>query len=190
MATGSRINVGLPQFPSGVPNELFSQFFTIYSAIQNLASQLSQLAGIDAQETDVWNQLTVDDTLWQINPGRIYLKQNEALNFGHCASLILSGTELQVRFANATNNTRPAIGFVTSTNHVSSVGQFCEVTVGIGLITGVASLIAPNRYFLSTTNGVVTNVAPAAGGNIAQVVGVALAANRLLMNIPQIWTQL
>jgi hypothetical protein len=190
MVTGSRIQLGLPQLPSGLPDNLQNQFILVYNAINNLSRQLSEFAGIDEQPSDIWNQLTVDQTIWQINPGRFYVKQNEALTFGHCVSLVSVGAEIQARKANATNNTKPAYGFVTSTDHVSGAGLFCEVTLGIGLITGVLGLAPPQRYFLSTTDGVITNVAPAAAGNIVQVVGFALAGNRLLMNIPLIWTQL
>ena len=191
MATvsGSRITTGLPQFPSGVPDNLFNQFFLLYQALNNLAAQISELSGIDAQDSSVWSQLTVDQTLWQINPGRFYAKQNEAVAFGACVSLFLVGAELQVRNANATGNAKQAIGFVSSTNHVVAVGSFCEVTVSIGLITGIGGLIAGSRYFLSTTNGIITNTAPVAAGNIEQVVGVAFAANRLLMNIDRAFIQ-
>jgi hypothetical protein len=191
MATivGSKLQTGLPQFPSGVPDALYNQFFSIYQAISNLARQVSEFTGIDAEDQEVWNQLTVDQTVWQINPGRLYVIQNEAMAFGECASLILVGAEVQVRKANATDNTRPAYGFISSINHASSVGSFCEVTLGIGMITGVGGLAAPQRYFLSTTSGVITNGAPVAAGNIEQVVGFALAGNRLLMNITMNWIQ-
>lgn len=185
----SKIITGLSQLPEGAPPELFQQFTQLYNAIQNICKQISQFTGIDQQPSDVWSQLSLDDTIFGAAPARLYVKQNEALSFGHCASPILVGTELQVRFANATNNTRPAIGFVTSTDHIPSVGAFCEITLLQGLITGVNAMLVPNRYFLSTTNGLITNVAPVAAGNIEQVVGWALAGNRLIMNVDQAWIQ-
>lgn len=189
MAIGSRINLGLPQFPEGVPTELFNQFFLLYQALRNLSSQFSELLGIDEANQDLWSQLSIDQTLYQGNMGRWYVQQYEALNFGECVSPILDAGVLKVRKANATDNTKPAIGFVSSSTHVSAIGQFCEVTIGIGLITGVAGMIEGTRYFLSTTDGVIVNVAPVAAGNIEQVVGIALASNRLLMNIDQAWIQ-
>lgn len=189
VASGSKIILGLPQLPEGVPPELFNQFFTIYNAIQNLLRYVSQYAGIDAQTTDVWSQLSVDDTVWQINPTRIYLPQFESLAFGNAVALILDAGVLKVRKANATNNTKPCIGFVSSSNHTAGAGNFCEVTMSVGMLTGLAGMVAGTRYFLSTTDALITNVAPVAAGNIEQVVGVALASNRLLMNIDLAWIQ-
>lgn len=186
----SKIITGLSQLPEGVPPELYQQFVQVYNAIQNLGRQISQFVGIDAQSSDVWSQVSIDDTIFAFSPARLYVKQNEgAMQFGHCVAPILVGTELQVRFANAANSTRPAIGFISSTDHVPTIGSFCEVTTLVGMITGVSGLLVPNRYFLSTTNGLVTNVAPVAAGNIEQVVGLAMAGNRLLMNINQTWIQ-
>jgi len=186
---GSKIQTGLPQVPSGVPEPLFNQFFIIYQAIQNLARQFSEFAGVDEWDSTIWSQLSIDDTIWKINPARLYVPQNEALVYGECASLILDAGILKVRKADATNNTRPAVGFVSSQDHVSAVDQFCETTIGVGLITGVSGMITAARYFTHTTPGVITNVAPVAAGNIEQVVGVALSGNRLLMNIDQAWIQ-
>jgi hypothetical protein len=184
-----RIILGLPQLPEGVPPELFNQFFIIYQAINNLLRQISQFAGIDAQDSTIWDQLSVDDTIWQIVPTRWYARQNEALNFGDAVSAFLSSGELQVRKANATDNTRPCIGFVTSQDHTSSIGSFCEVTASVGLITGISGMTAGTRYFLSTSAGLITSTAPVAAGNIEQVVGIALASNRLLVNINMAWVQ-
>lgn len=189
MALGSRIVTGLSQFPEGVPKELFNQFFTIYQAIQNLNRQYVELLGIDEATPDLWSQLTMDQTLYQANLGRLYIKQLEAVSFGNCISLILDAGELKIRKANATDNTRPAAGFVSSQDHVVGIGSMCEITLGVGLITGVGGMIPATRYFLSTTNAIITNLAPVAAGNIEQVVGVALASNRLLMNIDHAWIQ-
>lgn len=189
MAIGSKINVGLSQFPEGVPKELFGHFFTIYNAIRNLANQLSLYAGVDGQTIDTWGQLSLDDTIFHGNLARWYPIQYEALGFGDCVSAILDVGEVKVRKANATDNTKPACGFVTSTDHVSIAGARCEVMVGTGYITGVGGMIAGIRYFLSTTDGLIQNTAPVAGGNIEQVMGLALASNRLFMNLNFDWKQ-
>jgi len=189
MTVGSKIQTGLPQFPEGVPKELFSQFFNIYTAIQNLARQLSTYAGVDQQDTSVWNQVTIDDTILVGGMQRWYVIQYEALTFGQVVSPILDAGTLKVRKANATNNTKPACGIVISSNHISAIGAYCEVGIGIGLVTGISGMVAGTRYFLSTTDGLVSNTAPVAAGNIEQVVGWAMASNRLFMNLNMAWIQ-
>lgn len=73
------------------------------------------------------------------------------------------------RLANATNDTKPAHGFVMSAvaaNASAVVYVDGENTVLTGLSTGA-------RYYLSTSPGKVTATPPSASGNIVQLVGVA-----------------
>jgi hypothetical protein len=189
LVNSSRINIGLPQLPDNVPSEFFGHFQPVYTAIHNLAKQLSQYAGVDEYPSDWWNQLTVDDTIYVGGTARWYTKAYEDLSVGHCVSPIIDAGSLKVRKANATNNTKPACGFVTAIG-TGAAGTEVEVMVGQGLILGVAGMTPGNRYFLSTSDGLITGVAPAAAGNIRQVVGLALASNRLLMNLNFDWTQL
>ncbi len=178
----SKINLGLPQIPEGVPPELFSQFLLLYNATRNLANALSLYGGVDAQPSDFWSQLTVDDTIFDGNLNRWYVKANEAVSFGEVVSPILSGAELQVRLANATNNTRWACGIVNTVG-ITPIGSFCEVIVGRGMVTGISGMVAGSRYWLSTTNGAIANTPAVAAGNIEQYAGFALASNRLLFDL-------
>jgi hypothetical protein len=180
MANDSRIIVGLPQFPENVPQELFNSFFTVYTAIHNLARSLSLYAGVDPVPEAEQSQVTVDDTIQDGNLNRWYAKANEIISFGAAVSPILVGSELQVRLANATNASRWCCGFVNSIGTFSA-GQYVEIRTR-GLITGVAGMISGDRYWLSTTNGVIQNAAPAGAGNIVQVLGFALSPTRLLSN--------
>lgn len=179
----SKIILGLPQLPIGVPDELFDQFKSIYFAMQNLADSVSKYVGVDELDSTLWDQLIVDDTVFPSTPGRWYPKQAEALSFGQLVSPILSGGILQAQLANATNNTRWACGIVTSSDHQSVIGQRCEVSLGTALITGITGLIVGGRYWLNTVNGQVVAAAPIAAGNIEQFVGWAIDANRLVMHI-------
>lgn len=183
MIFGSRVQTGLPQLPEGVPPELYSNFLTIYNSIHNLARQIATYAGVDEQPSDIWSQLSVDDTLIVGNMNRWYVKQNEALLFGQVVAPVLVGAELRVRKANATNNTKWACGIVSSSDHVSGADNFCEVRVGNWFCDGIAGLTPGARYWLSTVDGLITNVAPVAAGNIEQYIGWAVAGNRLLVDI-------
>lgn len=179
----SKISIGLPQSPEGVPQELFVPLFQVYAAIQNLRQFLATYTGADELAQDLWPQVTVDETLWPGNLRRWYTKQNEAINFGSVVSPILVGSEMRVRLANATDNTRPAVGICTSNDHTPGVGNFCEITIGDGFIASIAGMTPGQRYWLSTVSGVISNVPAVAAGNIEQYVGWAMAANRLVMSI-------
>lgn len=184
----SKININLSQTPEDVPKELFNPFFRVYNAIQSLAAALSKYAGVDQEPTDYWGQLTVDDSIFAGNMNRWYVKANENIGYGSVVSAIFTAGTLQVRNANATDNTRPACGICNTVGGVIA-GNFCEVLLGTGMSAGIAGMTPGTRYFLSTTNGLITNVAPVAAGNIEQVVGLALAANRILMNLNFAWVQ-
>lgn len=188
IVNSSKINAGLPQVPDNVPVELFQAFLPTYNAIHNLERLLSQYAGVDTYPPEWWSQLTLDDTIYLGGTTRWYPIAFEPLAFGNCVAPILDAGVLKVRKANATTNVKFACGFVTSPNPVVA-GQNVEVMVGQGFITGVAGLVAGQRYFLSTVDGLITNVAPVAAGNIEQVVGLAMAGNRLLMNLNFGWIQ-
>lgn len=185
----SRVQTGLSETPEGVPDALYRVFFQLYTAIHNLEAFISAFTGIDPQPQSLWNQVSPLDTVMSGNLNRVYIQQFEPLGFGNCVSFVVDGGVLKAQKANATTNAKFAVGFVTSTTHIPLAGQFCEVTIGMGLITGVAGMIAGARYFLSTTPAIITNSEPVAAGNIGQVVGVALTNTLLFMNVTQTWNQ-
>lgn len=183
----SKINLNLPQTPEDVPANLFGAFFRVYNAIQSLAAAVSKFAGVDPEPSQYWPQLTVDDSVFAGNMNRWYVQCAEAITYGAVVSAVFGAT-LQVRNANATDNTRPAHG-ICNTVGGGSVGGYIEVLVGTGMVAGIGGMTPGTRYFLSTANGIITNAAPVAAGNIEQVVGLALASNRLLMNLNFAWVQ-
>jgi hypothetical protein len=185
----SKINLGLPQLPEGVPEQLFQHFYQVYTAFQNLTRYLSQYAGVDEWDSSLWSQLGIDETIFPGTLGRWYVKQNEALTYGQAVSPIVSGAELQVRLANATNNTRWCCGIVSSQDHVSAIGEYCEVSVGVARLEGLAGMTAGQRYWLSTVNGTLANAPAVAAGNIEQLIGWALSPTRLLMNVSGYFVQ-
>lgn len=182
MLNNTKIQIGLPQFPDGIPPELQQPFIQIFNAVHNLVRYLSQFAGVDQQPVEVWSQLLLDDTLFAQNMNRVYLRCNENIPFGSMAAPIAVGAELQMRLANATNNTRWTSGLcITEGGGVA--GSFAEFMIGCGMVTGISGMILGARYWLNTVNGQIVNVAPVAAGNIEQFVGWAIASNRLFMNI-------
>lgn len=188
MINNTVINSGLPQLPEGVPQEAYNHFVLIYNAIHKLESLVSKYAGTDTLDPDIWDQVAVDDTVYSGNLNRFYLPAYEALAYGQVVSIINDAGTPKFRKANATNNTKPAFGFVTSPA-TAAIGERVEVIGGMGLISGVAGMTPGARYFLSTSDGLVTNAAPVAAGNIEQVIGVAITSTRLFMNLTYAWIQ-
>lgn len=73
--------------------------------------------------------------------------------------------------ADATNQTKPALFFVSGTNKVKTGGRHATLKIETGI-----TISAMDRLWLSkTTPGAVTNVPPAAAGNIQQLIGYAMA---------------
>lgn len=188
MINNSLINSGLPQLPEGVPNEAYNHFVQIYNAIHKLEALVAQYTGADSQDPLIWSQLTPEATLLSGNMNRLYLQAYEVLSYGNCVALVNDAGTAKFRKANATNNTKPAFGFV-NTPGTTAIGSYVEVICGVGLLQSVGGLTPGTRYFLSTTDGVITNGAPVAAGNIEQVLGVAITASRLFINISPFWIQ-
>lgn len=183
----SLVATGLPQFPEGVPPEQFSAFQTVYAAIHNLERLLSFYAGVDSQPAADWSQLTADQTFFDGNLNRLVLRANEAISFGQVVAPILVGGEVQLRLANATNNTRWACG-ISITSGIIPIGSFVEIKTR-GIFEGIGGMIAGSRYWVSTAAGSVQNAAPVAAGNIEQVAGWAVAPNRLICNFDSFFIQ-
>jgi hypothetical protein len=183
----SPINVSLPTLPQGVKPEDFNQFSLLYNAINSLLLGVTQFCGLAARPSTEWNQLSPTDTLFPQNVNRLYGAATETIAFGALVS-IENSSGMKFRNANATGNTRPALGFCNTVGGIAS-GAFGEVIVGMGLSTGIAGLVIGTRYFLSTTNGLVTNTEPVAAGNIGQPVGMALSSS-LFFFMPTLgWVQ-
>ena len=79
--------------------------------------------------------------------------------------------------ANATDGTKPAIGFVKAVD--PSRGEIAL----FGILGGFSSLTPDAIYYLDTTDGSITLTAPSAGGTIKQKVGRAWSTTKLMVNI-------
>lgn len=82
-----------------------------------------------------------------------------------------------VRKADAVSEGKEAHGFVKS-----SVSSAASATIYLpgDTITGLTGLTQGARYFLSTTAGLTTSTAPAATGNVAQMIGIANSATSII----------
>lgn len=165
-----------------LPPELRGVFSDIFNAITQIQYVFHAYIGIGQHFSSDWAALPYSKTLHQASQTRLYVQATEAINYGYAISLVDSGGALKVRNANATNNTRPCHGFCTTQGGIA-LNAYGEIILFVGLLPGLAGLTRATRYFLSTTNGLITNVAPVAAGNIEQPVGIAPATDALIFNV-------
>lgn len=92
----------------------------------------------------------------------------------------------KMRKANASDNTKVAVGFVTADIVADSWG----IVTRSGLHPLLTSLTPAAFYYLSTTSGLITATKPVTVGNIVQPVGYAINATELICDISLQYTQL
>ena len=166
--------------PDELSPELKAALTPVYESIQQIIQALVNECGIGQQSPQFWSQLA--GTASQLKPGnlnRLYVEATEALQSGAAVNVFLSGGILKARNANATNNTKFANGFASDAIASGAVGEVI-LAHGVAIITG---LTPGANYFLSTVNGLITNVAPVAAGNIEQYVGIAIDSTHLFFNL-------
>ncbi len=102
---------------------------------------------------------------------------SESLTAGDFVNLYNNAGTINVRKADATNNTKPADGFV-----LANVTSPANATVYLisAINTAVSGLTVGADYYLSTTPGSVTSTAPSSSGNIVQRLGKARTATALI----------
>lgn len=180
----SPVDFRIPQTPSDeLPSAVKGTFNELYGAVQQIIQTFTQYCGIGQQPGQFWDQLASQDitsTVLSGNLRRLYITAFEDLPYGAVVCIFDDTGTLKARLANATDNTKPVDGFC------STVGGILAATVGeIQLSTGVipvSGLTLGARYFLSTTDGLITDTAPVAAGNIEQYLGVALTTGALYLN--------
>jgi hypothetical protein len=170
---------GLPQFPIDADPRMESDLRDIYNAIRTLADQIGQYGGFETTY-DIYQ--SPDQIAYTAGPykRRVYCKALAALDYGHAVNLVLSGGELKAQAANATTNTKPAHGF-NNTTGTCAIGDTIEIALPVCYVTSIGGLTTGAFYYLSTTDGLITNTPPAAVGNLVQIVGFAITANVLFV---------
>lgn len=106
---------------------------------------------------------------------------------GQLVAVYLSGGVLHARLANATDNTKPAVGFCPRGGVTS--GSSGEI-VTYGMNEYCSGLTIGSQYYLDTTNGLMTVTKPVGAGKIVQPLGFAISATTLFFTPNNNWTQL
>jgi hypothetical protein len=179
----SPVDFRIPQGPpDGLPPAITGAFEEVYNTMQQFILAFVNNCGIGQQRPNDWSALAGSpSTILANNMGRLYVLASENIAFGAAINLFNNGGVLGARNANATNNTKPCDGFCSTSGGITA-GSVGEVIV-CGGTTTITGLVLGTRYYLSTSNGQVTAVAPVAAGNIEQYLGVALSTTTLLFNI-------
>lgn len=179
-------NIGLPQLPLNSDPKIEPDLRDIYSAIRNLNYFLGQYGGFETPEVSYRNQAGALYTGGYYKR-RFYCAALENINYGALVCIgTLGGSSFGAYNANATNSTRPCYG-ICNTAGTTAAGSLVEVVLPTCLVSSIGGLVAGTRYFLSTVNGTLTNVAPAVAGNIHQAIGVALDTKVLFFNPNYDW---
>lgn len=174
-----RLNLG-QSAPTGLSAEMRAALDPIYNALNQLLYAFNQYAGVAPWPNAQWDQLTPDITLKLQNLQRLYVPFTDACSGGDLVNLWSDAGVLSARKANATDATKPASGWSTG---IVAAGARGEMMFGNGLCIQFAGLTTAQEYWLSTTSGLLTAVAPTGAGNIQQSVGFALSPTMMWFHI-------
>lgn len=183
-----KIQLGLPQLPPDeTPKELYGLFMYVFQAIHNLHRGVSSYCGIDAPDVDIRDQLTYQDTLLGGNFTRMYPIAAVNISRGQVINLYNNAGALNARLAVATGASTVAHGIADAS---VLAGERVAINWLRGTLDSVGSMTLGTLYYLSTTAGAVQSTKPVNVGEIVQPIGLALASDTLLMDIPLSFQQL
>jgi hypothetical protein len=186
----SQVDFRIPQSPPDwLKPELQNALAELYNTVQLIIGAFVNNCGISQQAPSDWTLLATQaptSTLLAGNLNRLYVQASEAIASGAAISLHNVAGVLQVRNANATNNTKACDGFCTTSTGIAA-GSYGEVQLHSG-VASIGGLVVGTRYYLSTVNGTISNVAAVAAGNIEQYLGIAITTTQLFFNT-HYWVQ-
>lgn len=183
------INIGLAQLPDNeLEPRIYQAFVAVHLAMANLVQQVSELTGIDAYPTDLWNQLTPATTLLTGNATRMYVPAGVNLTAGQIVNLYDNAGTLNARLAQANAASTMAHGIVNETVLAGETASINFLRTYTELIGGLA--VGTLYYLDPAVAGGITNVRPAAAGQIIQPIGVGLTSSTFAMDIPLSYIQL
>jgi hypothetical protein len=158
----------------------------VYNAIRSLQLAVTNLTGATQQDPLTWNSLPVTSTIQSQNLNRAYIKASVAIPYGAMINCFDSGgATLGIRLANAlSTNLKPCHGYCSTVGGILA-GAYGEVILSQGLTTSVGSMTVGTTYYLSTTDGLITNIKPSSP-NLGQAIGYSLGTQILYFNAPMV----
>jgi len=172
------INLGIGQLPETQDQNLFNELYKVYNSLHLLASSLDSYTGAVAKLESEWPDTPPSYSVLAQNGNRIYALYSETCGYGTIVNLYNDAGTPKIRKANATDNTKPAIGYCSVGTGVTA-GNYGEVILGGLYIVSGATI--GTIYYLSTVSGQLTSTKPAASGNIVQSIAYALSTTELYL---------
>lgn len=166
-------NIGLPQLPLNTDPKIEPDLRDLYNAIRNLSRLVGQY-GLFETPSEAYRTSEQAAFTSGVAKQRVYAIADEAVPYGAALHLFDTAGVLHARFANATDDTRPCTG-LCNTVGTAAVGETVEAVLPGNSVTSIGGLTPGLRYFLSTTDGVITTAAPGFPGNLREVLGFALS---------------
>jgi len=164
--------------PENIDPPVRLAFEEVYAGMRQIIRALVDLCGIGPKTVGEWTKYkNSTSTILSGNLRRFYAEAAEDITSNQLIAFWDSGAGLKVRLANATDNTRVAVGYCSTASGVltGGVGEFVLGT-GVPLFAG---LTIGAHYWLSTTAGAISNTPAVAAGNVEQYVGIAISTTEL-----------
>lgn len=173
------IDFRIPQAaPDGLEPQTRRAFEEVYGGLNQFVRALVTYCGIGPAVPANWTTYkNSSSTLLSGNLRRFYGEASEVITYGQMVSFFNDAGTLKIRLANATDNTRAAVGYCNVVAGVA-IGQMGEFILGTG-VPLFAGMTIGAHYWLATVNGNIANAPAIAVGNIEQYVGVAISATEL-----------
>lgn len=177
----SKILLGLPNLPPDtIDQKLWSEFLTVYRAIQNLLVGVSEFSGVDAPDAIEIASMDPTKYLLGANLARWYPTADIGILRGQMVKPSTSGS-------NRCTTANAAVGLVNSpaigvANQSVSAGQKVEVITN-GITDAIGGMVPGTLYYLSPTSGAVQNLRPVAAGQVIQPIGWAMSPSQMLLCI-------
>jgi hypothetical protein len=178
----------LPEIDQKQHPQIYLEFLRMRNALRALQGALDTYTGALSEDPTYWNQTQAYNTTRVQNISRIYAIAGEAISLSQQVNFYNNSGVLTARKANATDNTKPARAFCSVPAGVAA-GAYGEFIL-LGVNPYYSGLTPGATYYLHTTSGQITSVAPVTVGNIVQEIGWAIDSNNLWFNPVLNWKQL
>lgn len=177
----------IPQNSSVPDTQVADELTRIYFALRALALNIDVATGLLSSPKSEWTA-PYDKSIVGGNGYKFRCRCLSNISYGAFVDISLSGGEAKATPAQANAATNVASGFCNFPVGFTT-GEIGEFIVGPGVNSGISGLVIGSWYWLSPTSalGQVQNTRPVTSGQVDQMCGIALAADKLLVGSLNNW---
>lgn len=168
---------GLPAYPAGLSDREAAQFVPIYRAVNELARQTSDAAGLVSYTDGELATANPVTNLFAARSQRLIVKAAVPLAYGVAVTVALSSGVFIANKASNAATTTPCFGIVDTANGIPANGHG-EIVFMSGLCPGVTGSVFGEFYYLAT-DGLLQNTVPTA--SLVQRVGIGMGSYGLYL---------